>query len=333
MPTETDTMLPGPDEALPLPHFEERLLATLRDRHASAPWEGPDIATDDGPATDMAPLPGPARPARRAPRVAAVAAVAVLVAGVAAAIVVSRDPRTSIDPAAPRQAPTVPPPSFTAPEPPVLEAEEQEVLDAINGAMETQVVHTQMTRPGLRAEAWNDFRSGLDRERSLAPDGAPWTDMGPAEPPALDIPEPIGVADTLHVHRRLVDHCLRQVSDYPGDLIVGGGEAEVIRNGVEGGELEIVGTEVVGGRELVKLGPAPGTAAISVVYLDPETLLPVETTRGELRYTFEYLPRTAENLALMVPPEPPEYPEVPTMADDDARRVAGCAIPDWPGPG
>jgi hypothetical protein len=87
------------------------------------------------------------------------------------------------------------------------------------------------------------------------------------------------------------------------------------------GELVADGTEVIDGQELIRLRDAaaadlpPDFAAEQFVYVDPDTYLPVELrsdmgSPDENIITYEYLPRTAANLELLVSPVPAGYTEV-----------------------
>jgi hypothetical protein len=96
-----------------------------------------------------------------------------------------------------------------------------------------------------------------------------------------------------------------------------------LRDEVAAGIWVADGTEVVDGRELIRLRLDPDadipSSSGQTAYVDPDTYLPVEV-RGDvggpdesiLRY--EYLPRTAANLALLSPPVPAGYTKVDALA-------------------
>jgi hypothetical protein len=177
--------------------------------------------------------------------------------------------------------------------------------------------------------------------------------------PALDADGPESLDG---VPRRFVDHCLQQYADRrEGDLRMHD-VVTPVRDQLAGGRLEVEGPAVVDGRELLVLrtvvelpGPtgnpdddlAAATEALGhqqEVYVDPVTLLPVrlvetsvgvgidpdtgvvDTVPGGSATTttdVEILPRTPENLALLVPPVPAGSTRVDQLALDEVR-AAGC---------
>ena len=95
----------------------------------------------------------------------------------------------------------------------------------------------------------------------------------------------------------------------------------MLRDDVAAGRLVEDGTEVVEGRELIRLAGIEGTATAGhVVLVDPDTYLPVRA-RGTLdgrtyRQTYEYLPRTPDTLALLVPPIPEGFIRVDPLTGE-----------------
>jgi hypothetical protein len=157
--------------------------------------------------------------------------------------------------------------------------------------------------------------------------------------------DPTGTAADAPVDRRLVDHCLRQYADVTGPDLRIADTLTPLRDALAGGRVRVSGPMAVDGRELLRLDPvaeipaaagdpeldaanqaaAETEAARGVVYVDPATQLPVrtETEPASGGSTIEYLPRSPENLALLVPPVPAGYTQVDQLAHDDVR-VAGC---------
>jgi hypothetical protein len=97
-----------------------------------------------------------------------------------------------------------------------------------------------------------------------------------------------------------------------------GGDADWVRQLLSEGRYVEDGTETVDGSELVRIlirDPDTGDPSTrSVLLVDPETYLPVvdrhfdDEGKIELEVTFEYLPRSQENLALVtMPPVPDGY--------------------------
>lgn len=93
-----------------------------------------------------------------------------------------------------------------------------------------------------------------------------------------------------------------------------------LRDEIEAGHLVVDGTEVIDGRELIRL--SDHGLVEQTVFVDPETYLPVEQhydrrgpDEGVIR--FEYLPRTEENLELLTPPVPDGYRETDERPSDD----------------
>ena len=94
-----------------------------------------------------------------------------------------------------------------------------------------------------------------------------------------------------------------------------------VQDEIAAGHLVVDGTETIDGRELIRLrdvvaADLPDDFAVEqTVYVDPDTYLPVELRSDvggpdENILSFEYLPRTAANLALLSPPVPQGYTQV-----------------------
>jgi len=344
MPTITPTP-PDHDDTLVVPHFQERLLARLHEHQRAGAWAGDrspgsgDHDHDHDHAHDRH------RRSRTRTRLLAAAAVAAVLAGGVAAVRLADDAGPSVDTA-----------SHGADD--QGEAELQRILDALDAAIGGgSVAHS--TRPGGGVpEAWVDLRTGAERAVVPASTGGKTMDWGRYEAPAVGAERPDPAAA---VPRRFVDHCLHQYADRSeGDLQVND-LVTPLRDGLAGGRFEVDGTEVVDGRELIRLRPvvdlptpsgnpeddaAEATAALGiqqVVYVDPATHLPVRLVESHPGVQFdaetgtiatlpggpstttdiEILPRTAGNLALLVPPVPAGYTQVDQLAQDEVR-ASGC---------
>lgn len=379
----TSPPIPPADEVLALPHFEERLLTVLRDRHAAGTWSQP--LTPDAGATLLAddellgidgqarrngagshasatgepvgtggiaasggevdpsppadqPRPGAsrrwsARPGGRRRLLAAAAAVLV-VGGVIVAV---------------RAGDGDPPDVGTAETPPTsapgdsegaaqMSPEEQRIHDAIVEAAPSSVIHTTGPRAS-DSEWWYDVTTQTQRGITRRADGRPLIDMGPGVPPNLDgSPAPSAPGDYGPVvPRRFVDHCLRKYADTQDPNLYLGPETDALVQSLVEGSANVDGTEVVDGRELIRvvmtfeLPPdltVPGEVTVTTpefVYVDPATSLPVSWAGPDgSRTEVEFLPRTAENLAFLVPPVPDGFTQVETPPLDDERAAANC---------
>lgn len=314
-------------DEFPLPRFEERLSKVLLDahdehnrRHLAA-----SERADSRPAETR---PSGARHGRRARRsllagIGAIAAAAALVAGVAASQVGGDDrPETDATPG------------------PGTETGEDlgaRIIAATEEATADSLVHVvQDNVTGYDREFWSDETTGLARDLSLGDDGAPDYDTGPQTPPSPDQAPPVTAAP---VTVRTVDHCLRQYADGTEPAPPARNEARWIRVNLTNGRLVEDGTETVDGRELIRLRQVPpeddgfeyeGPAEDTVVLIDPETYRPVSLrsypgSDAEYVQTFEYLPRTEQNLALLSPPVPDGFTQVDALPGDAERATAGCS--------
>jgi hypothetical protein len=129
---------------------------------------------------------------------------------------------------------------------------------------------------------------------------------------------------------RSIDHVRRTYTDGCWHIsgIYGSGEgfAEMVQGELENGHYFEDGTEEIDGEELIVVrirsevndrGEWVGSSR-AALYVDPDTYLPRldrfydEDGNLEREVTFEYLPRTAENIAKTLPPSAPAgYTEVP----------------------
>jgi hypothetical protein len=331
-------------DELPVPHFEDRLWQELSDAHAGRRREATGSLRRRRP--------GPAHQGRRllTVGVGSIAAAAM----VAAVAIVGSDGggdtrRDTGDRAATGE--TASPDVDLAAR--ITTATEQAVADS--------VVHTFQdvtTGPG-DTENWSDEASGAYRWLGLSDEGTPSHDIGVVEPPAIDavspppFPEPPDgcswaaltpeVADLPDpdcnppippdyptVLVRMVDYCFEEYVESEQQALPARNEAEFVGEQLADGKLIEDGTEVIDGRELIKLR-TPGDYAEHTYYVDPDTYRPVQLhgypdDAGVPGYvmTFEYLPRTPENLALLVAPLPGGFSQVDALPTDGQRLAAGC---------
>ncbi len=319
---------PMPDE-LALPHFEERLWAELADLHRDgAPRRLPEPGAGGGP---------PRRPRRAALAAAGIVAVA----GIGAAALVlgaGGDGDATRSEAVAGGRPAIDP-----------------------DATILHKVVRQMGDPTIDAEeSWYDEVTAAYRRRMTAADGRVLTDSGWPEPPALDQRPDPDLTDNLsgiglcnpetrqaidenaqyrpcdpattpwypeHAQRR-VDYC---ASDYVDETVayslLPGPENVAAR--VRSGDLVVTGTEALDGRDLLRVENPDGD--FDVVWLvDPDTYETVQTSVSSDALpglaqvtTYERLPRTAANLALLSPPVPDGFVA--------ATEAAPCEANPWPG--
>jgi hypothetical protein len=204
----------------------------------------------------------------------------------------------------------------------------ERIVAATEQALGDSVIHVQMGGPESMPwmERWIDETTGSFRTVTRAADGAPVVEMGPG---------PGGVS------ARLVDHCRRQYADDPevtSDPIAGESDPRAVLDALAAGELAEDGTEVVAGRELIRLAGTTGErtddelAMSREVLVDPSTHRPVlerawatdrPGDRGDHETTYEYLPRSSDTLDLVTPRIPDGYTRV-DHATALADLVAGC---------
>lgn len=334
-----------PRHELPLPHFEDRLSEQLAELHRQR------RVAAAGPAglADPAATRKARRRRSRRGRTGLILGAAAL-AGAAATVAVSLG--------------TTPSPSRES-RPDAVAADPQAVMEGVLAATEPTddaIVHATTTRADGSTETWYDELTVADRMRHLNPEGEPLLDSGWPEPPAVDEPphpalsgEPVtdfGQCDpgtglsmdeegNLHscdpgsvpsqpFHPyRVVNHCEQHYVDTSAPLIRHPGWG-YLRMYLETGDIVVDGTEQLDGRELIRLRNHDS----SYVYLvDPESYFPVQetvTTEGSAPRvtTYERLPRTAENLALLSPPVPEGFEPATTIAD-----CGGVSVHDGPGGG
>ena len=190
------------------------------------------------------------------------------------------------------------------------------IVAATDHATASSVIHwvSEQTLPGAAgpwalSEYWTDDASGATRIYLHGGQLGQVMDVGPLIGPTIDSP--------AHSGQRVVDYCTRQYVDH---IDTGGASTDIdslgdLRDDVAAGRLVEDGTEMVDGRALIRLIGIETTATAGhVVLVDPDSYLPVRA-RGTLAtgetysQTYEFLPRTPENLALLLPPIPEGFTE------------------------
>ncbi len=360
---------------VPVPGFEDRLWSELARVHSDT-QRLPDASDPAAPAE--APL---RRRARRSllAGIGAAAAAATVVAAVAIT-------RSNDDPAhrAGDQTETTPPDDATPGGEPGTPAEpgpgpdstsiEAKIIAATDAAIADSVVHEYqdaVNSPGA-GETWTDEQSGRMRFLQLSATGAPVFDTGPATAPGPDDVGPEIPPDAHPGSRswpteltRSVDYCFGEYVDYQRGMVPATNGAQRLRDQLAR-ELTLTdGTQIVDGRELIRVFAAielteemvrdpetwtpppelemelaPGGGAVidknHVILVDPTTYQPVMTvgnpgegaefvSGAESVTRFEYLPRTPENLALLSPPVPDGFVQI-DAARGDGERFDRCGV-------
>ena len=253
-------------DEVPLPHFENELWPALAQEHAeqrriAAPAVGPPEVVD-------------ARARRHARRlvVTGVAAVAAAVVAVAMIVVTDWDrapDRAALnaevpDPDAPGGAPTTGAPEMS------LAAH---ITAATEEATESSIIHTITNNqydaddgtPIGDNEMWTDEQSGAMRALDYDSEGQPSFDTGRVTAPGVEDPGPSpippGASPTdpslPQVRARQVDHCFGEYVEFDEVAIPGHNEAERLGQWLDEGKLVEDGTEIVDGRELIRLVEVP----------------------------------------------------------------------------
>jgi hypothetical protein len=277
-------MTTGTHDEVALPHFEDHLwdeLAELHDHRRQAPPPGAGADTRR-------------RRVRRsvAAAVGAIAAATMLVVGL------------GVLPAG-------------GPEPAEASLTER-IMTATDDALASSVVHIVQVNVAVNDyESWYDRTSGAARDLTYDANGTPWTDGGRPIPPALDEQAPDLSTYPTEDHR-IVDYCHHEYAHTRTPIARYTLGPQEIRDDLEAGRLVEDGTETIDGQELIRLRDVVNVDIAQFVLVDPSTYRPVQLygDRGgptEFVMTFEYLRRTNENLALLSPPLPDGFTEVPQI--------------------
>jgi hypothetical protein len=105
--------------------------------------------------------------------------------------------------------------------------------------------------------------------------------------------------------------------------------ASTIEQGLQNGDLTIVGNAIVNGQQTIELSAAaassPGTSYD--IWIDPTTYLPVQATDTSSAATaqveFEWLQATQSNLALLSPPIPSGFTQLPVPNGASSSGAGG----------
>jgi hypothetical protein len=253
---------------------------------------------------------------------AAVAAVA-FIATCAAGVALSRD---DDEPREPDKANTT-----TVPEG-VLE---ERIIAANREAYANSIVHRTLTyensvspeEPDSTHDSWTDDRTGASRWRSSGMEEGfeprpelVALDLGPVTYDGVD---PVGI--------RTVDSCSSEYSDDLSAPSHGAPNAlaDFMVESLEDGGLVVDGTEVFRGRDAIRLRIAQPDPRSGFIWLDATTLLPFWSegsadSDGDFTEAFVFLPRSEENIDLLVPPVPAGFTKVAKVPDRGAVLPTDC---------
>jgi hypothetical protein len=316
-------MTTEPRDDVALPHFEDRLWDELAELHAHR-------RTSTSPAAPAALRRRRTRRTRRivAVAVTGIAAAATLVAGLGVL------PGSEPEPAEASLAERIISATEDAVTDSVIHIAQDNASTGVNDQESWIDVTSGWSRALLvHADGTPVFENGQPRP----PDPGDRAPMGersqelscPAPPPpppegeVITCPRPDrDTVDDPTLDTRMVDYCTQTYHDswqvWTRDELYD--SPQKIGERLAAGQLARDGTETVDGRELIRLrdvatAELPDDFAIDQFYLvDPETYRPVQVygDRGgpeEFTMTFEYLPRTPENLALLAVQVPDGFTE------------------------
>jgi hypothetical protein len=259
-------------DEVPVPHYEDELWQALARVHAEQRLSGAPSPSPPGVAE--------VRARRRARRMVLAGVGSIAAAGVAlAAIVVTDDDRSagrgSPDAEAADDTPS-PGPGTDEPDPgtesPELSLAAQ-ITAATEEASETSIIHKLTDNQNVAfdgtvvgdEESWTDEQSGARRDLILDSDGEPSFDTGRATAPDVDDPGPPPIPPDAtpfdpslpQEQLRQVDYCFGEYTEYGQTAIPGAIEADQIGEQLASGHLVEDGTEVIDGRELIRLVQVP----------------------------------------------------------------------------
>jgi len=186
-----------------------------------------------------------------------------------------------------------------------------QMIAAMGQASDEFIVHTVTHTDADTIEVWVDWPTTRYRTTFSDADGVPFQEAGGT---ASDATNDVfgGDLDEDDV-MRIVSHCRHEVSDETQSAMTAT-PAWPFRDEPDGfvppSEITAVvdGHETVDGRDLVRVKVAETG---EVVLVDPATSLPVSGitepgTPDQALTTYDYLPRSPENLELMLPPSAPD---------------------------
>jgi hypothetical protein len=189
------------------------------------------------------------------------------------------------------------------------------IIAATETALADSIIYsvTDFGDRGGRDEHWFDETTGMSRLLSYTEHGelAREFTLAPAQgdrPPTYTI----------------VDHCSKEYTVEEEPLFLAGGQnvAAWIIESLRNGSMQVDGTEVVDGRELIRMHEV----SYKTLLVDPDTYRPVraigEGIDNNVTTTIDYLPRTPENLALLRTVIPDDFVQVDQLRTFEA--LAGC---------
>ena len=204
---------------------------------------------------------------------------------------------------------------------------EDRIIAANRDAHADSIVHRTVTYTdkGVTYETWSDDSTGLRRFRATGGEdgslqGKPMSDEGPLR---TDGTNPSGA--------RRVDHCFAEYADEPTATsgVPSGSAVDEMQQALDEGRLVVEGARELEGRDTIRLRYDGAEPREGTVWLDATTLLPYrsegqEDSDGAFVETTEFLPRSAENLEVLVPPVPAAYEKVDQLRAPEATAGAGC---------
>ena len=293
MPMTLDT-----EDRVPVPHFTQRLWEELADLH------------DELGGDDRRPLASTSRSRRRSAVVVAAAVAAAAAAVAAGVVLVQPDGHDVVSvPGDGSYAPAPAPNSFDTGGADLV----AQLVEATRTASAGLVVHTTTrSASGRSGERWEDWTTERYRSVALDPHGEPIEEIGGAllDWSSDDASDRRATEDDV---LRIVSHCRREVTDESGSGMTGNpawpfSDAPSDLATPDDVTVVVDGSEVVDGTVLARVRVVETG---EVVLVDPATSLAVRGTSDpgtadEVTTTYEYLPRSPENLALVAPPAAPD---------------------------
>ncbi|MEU7750939.1 hypothetical protein AB0B57_27540 [Micromonospora sp. NPDC049101] len=200
------------------------------------------------------------------------------------------------------------------------------------GDADDYVVKVRDAYPGGRIDYWTDKQTGSSRVDMYRGDGSPDSSLVTVIADGKQRGTQIS-----HLERTYFEF-VGSAKDATGTVFVPNDPA-TIRDWLAKGSLEIVGQEKVDGHDTVHLRLKPGTATYTAeLWVDETSFLPYKTVadksgkvtgKAEVS-TFEWLPRTAENLSHFDLTPPAGYTKFEGRTKGDSTSTTGAA-PTLPG--